>query len=106
VVELNRLELEFLFRLDFRLTVTISVFESYCSYFEKEVMACEKKPERSLPVFGSSASTSPVEKSKSSGLWSKSSPARQRVPLDQEELQAEYRRTFARIGARESPPGY
>ncbi|XP_024363912.1 cyclin-U1-1 [Physcomitrium patens] len=54
VVELNRLELEFLFRLDFKLSVTISVFESYCSYLERDIAAIsEKKPERSLPAFGS-----------------------------------------------------
>lgn len=43
VVELNRLELEFLFRLDFRLSVTTSVFESYCTHLEKEVMSLEKQ---------------------------------------------------------------
>ncbi|KAG0553920.1 hypothetical protein KC19_12G049700 [Ceratodon purpureus] len=56
VVELNRLELEFLFRLDFKLSVTISVFESYCTYLERDISALEKKPERverSLPAFGS-----------------------------------------------------
>lgn len=56
VVELNRLELEFLFRLDFKLSVTISVFESYCTYLERDISAIEKKPERverSLPAFGS-----------------------------------------------------
>lgn len=56
VVELNRLELEFLFRLDFKLTVTTSVFESYCTYLERDISALEKKTERSersLPAFGS-----------------------------------------------------
>ncbi|XP_024383509.1 cyclin-U1-1 [Physcomitrium patens] len=54
VVELNRLELEFLFRLDFKLSVTISVFESYCTYLERDISAIsEKRPERSLPAFGS-----------------------------------------------------
>lgn len=55
VVELNRLELEFLFRLDFKLSVTISVFESYCTYLERDISALEKKTERverSLPAFG------------------------------------------------------
>ncbi|KAH7372851.1 hypothetical protein KP509_17G024900 [Ceratopteris richardii] len=37
--EMNRLELEFLFRLSFRLQVPLPVFESYCSYMEKEVAA-------------------------------------------------------------------
>ncbi len=35
--EMNKLEIEFLFRLDFRLQVTVSVFESYCSHLEREV---------------------------------------------------------------------
>lgn len=53
MVELNCLEFEFLFCLDFRLIVIISVFESYCFYFEKEVMIMEKKIEWSFFVFGS-----------------------------------------------------
>eukprot|EP00250_Pteridium_aquilinum_P001864 c12071_g1_i1 orf=903-1661(-) len=35
--EMNRLELEFLFRLGFRLQVTVQVFDGYCSYLEREV---------------------------------------------------------------------
>eukprot|EP01018_Ginkgo_biloba_P024854 Gb_27229 [translate_table: standard] len=35
--ELNILEIEFLFMLHFRLQVSVSVFESYCSQFEREV---------------------------------------------------------------------
>ncbi|KAG0623242.1 hypothetical protein M758_3G158900 [Ceratodon purpureus] len=101
VVELNRLELEFLFRLDFRLTVTTNVFESYCSYLEKEVMTTEKKTERSLPAFGS-GSNSPVEKSP--GHWKRTSPGHQGAPLDSNQLQGEYQRTFARMMFRESPP--
>lgn len=102
--ELNRLELEFLFRLDFRLTVTVSIFESYCSYLEKEVMATEKKierVERRLPAFDS-ASTSPG--GKSPVHWKRSSPGRQRESLDSNQLQTEYHQTFARIMARDSPP--
>ncbi|XP_024358568.1 cyclin-U1-1 [Physcomitrium patens] len=56
VLELNRLELEFLFRLDFKLSVTISVFESYCTFLERDISALEKRPERierSLPAFAS-----------------------------------------------------
>ncbi|KAK1422911.1 hypothetical protein QVD17_18200 [Tagetes erecta] len=37
-VELNRLEVEFLFMLDFDLTVTSRVFESYCLYLEREML--------------------------------------------------------------------
>ncbi|KAH9331738.1 hypothetical protein KI387_003846, partial [Taxus chinensis] len=37
LAEMNTLEVEFLFMLRFRLQVTVSVFESYCSHFEREV---------------------------------------------------------------------
>ncbi|KAG6542955.1 hypothetical protein Mapa_015647 [Marchantia paleacea] len=50
VVELNRLELELLFRLDFRLLVTMNVFESYCSHLEKEALRDETRIDRSLPI--------------------------------------------------------
>ncbi|XP_071702647.1 cyclin-U1-1-like [Rutidosis leptorrhynchoides] len=36
--ELNRLELEFLFMLDFDLTVTSRIFESYCLHLEREML--------------------------------------------------------------------
>lgn len=35
--EMNRMELEFLFRLGFRLHVTLEVFDSYCSHLEREL---------------------------------------------------------------------
>ncbi|KAL6339632.1 hypothetical protein AAG906_034717 [Vitis piasezkii] len=35
--ELNRLEMKFLFSLDFRLQVTVETFRSYCSQLDKEV---------------------------------------------------------------------
>ncbi|KAI5073575.1 hypothetical protein GOP47_0011588, partial [Adiantum capillus-veneris] len=38
--EMNKLEWDFLFLLDFRLQVTVSVFESYCSHLEREVSPC------------------------------------------------------------------
>lgn len=62
MVELNRLELEFLFRLDFKLSVSVSMFESYCTYLERDISAFDKKPERverSLPAFGSPPVSSP-----------------------------------------------
>nr|GEW63001.1 cyclin-U1-1 [Tanacetum cinerariifolium] len=37
-VELNRLEVEFLFMLDFELTVSSRVFESYCLHLEREMI--------------------------------------------------------------------
>lgn len=51
--EMNRLELEFVFRLGFRLQVTLQVFDSYCSYLEREVagfdmLALVKKASPSL----------------------------------------------------------
>lgn len=36
-LEMNRLELEFLFTLGFRLHVTVEMFDSYCSHLEREV---------------------------------------------------------------------
>ncbi|CAN8280259.1 unnamed protein product [Cochlearia groenlandica] len=35
--ELNKLEIEFLFMMDFKLHVNVSVFESYCNHLEREV---------------------------------------------------------------------
>lgn len=48
-LEMNRLELEFLFRLGFRLQVTVQVFENYCSCLEREIVSGGGYPiERSL----------------------------------------------------------
>ncbi|CAI9288593.1 unnamed protein product [Lactuca saligna] len=46
--ELNRLEMKFLFGLDFRLHVSVSTFGKYCSELEKEkeVVSCELQVER------------------------------------------------------------
>lgn len=41
--ELNRLELDLLFLLDFRVVVTSQVFESYCQYLEKEMLRNRKQ---------------------------------------------------------------
>ncbi|KAJ7548770.1 hypothetical protein O6H91_07G026100 [Diphasiastrum complanatum] len=38
--EMNRLELEFLFRLNFRLQVTVTVFDRYCAHLAKEAAVC------------------------------------------------------------------
>eukprot|EP01018_Ginkgo_biloba_P011075 Gb_27039 [translate_table: standard] len=35
--DINKLEIDFLFKLDFRLQVTVSVFQSYCAHLEREV---------------------------------------------------------------------
>ncbi|KZV31384.1 hypothetical protein F511_05488 [Dorcoceras hygrometricum] len=40
ITELNRLEIELLFLLDFGVTVSSRVFESYCQHLEKEVVRC------------------------------------------------------------------
>lgn len=37
--ELNKLELELLFLLDFDVTVSSRVFESYCQHLEKEMLS-------------------------------------------------------------------
>eukprot|EP00252_Welwitschia_mirabilis_P006866 TRINITY_DN1778_c0_g2_i3.p1 TRINITY_DN1778_c0_g2~~TRINITY_DN1778_c0_g2_i3.p1 ORF type:complete len:271 (-),score=11.28 TRINITY_DN1778_c0_g2_i3:1225-2037(-) len=52
-VELNRLELDLLFRLDFRLKVSGKAFESYCLHLEKEMLCSMESPkiERILPSF-------------------------------------------------------
>ncbi|CAI9772722.1 unnamed protein product [Fraxinus pennsylvanica] len=52
--ELNKLEIELLFLLDFRVTVSSRVFESYCQHLEKEMMCNDatRKIER-LPISNS-----------------------------------------------------
>eukprot|EP00249_Psilotum_nudum_P009290 c21835_g2_i2 orf=243-941(+) len=50
-LEMNRLELEFLFKLDFRLHVTVNTFEDYCSQLQKEVaVGGRQKVERTLKL--------------------------------------------------------
>lgn len=39
--ELNKLELELLFQLDFGVTVSSQVFETYCQHLEKEMLRNE-----------------------------------------------------------------
>ncbi|KAH7280842.1 hypothetical protein KP509_36G016500 [Ceratopteris richardii] len=46
--ELNALEIDFLFRLDFRLQVTSNMFEGYCSHLEKEMMLAGQRLEKPL----------------------------------------------------------
>ncbi|KAM5580708.1 cyclin-U1-1 [Rosa sericea] len=51
--ELNRLEVEFLFMLDFGVTVSSRVFESYCFHLEKEMMlngACQTIERALVPI--------------------------------------------------------
>ncbi|WOL16021.1 cyclin-U1-1 [Canna indica] len=48
--ELNRMELELLFMLDFRLVVTSRVFESYCWHLEKEKTMARVNPEKGIGV--------------------------------------------------------
>lgn len=51
IIELNRLEMELLFRLDFRLQVPAPEFEFYCTQLEKEMLRGEAiKVDRSLPL--------------------------------------------------------
>lgn len=113
VIELNRLELEFLFRLDFKLCVTISVFESYCAYLERDIPALEKKPERierSLPAFvnaprtprGTAPSTpqemSPRFKSK------RPPPGPQVSYMGRNPTSLQYQKPLSQYFARDSPP--
>ncbi len=100
VVELNRLELEFLFRLDFRLSVTTSVFESYCSHLEKEVLAIGKKSEcseRSLPTFGS-VSTEVM----ASFHKKRVAAATDKPQLNSSQLAVQYQQSIAKMMARQS----
>ncbi|GBG88060.1 hypothetical protein CBR_g46429 [Chara braunii] len=71
--EMNRLELEFLFRLDFRLHVTTGVFEHYSSHLEKElILSGGHKMDRPLmsplrPSLEPSATDLKVSKAKTLG---------------------------------------
>lgn len=53
IAELNRLELDLLFQLDFRLQVTIHTFESYCTHLEREFVCVGHRSvvDRALPAF-------------------------------------------------------
>ncbi|XP_077218274.1 cyclin p1;1 [Tasmannia lanceolata] len=51
-VEMNRLELKFLFSLDFRLQVNVGTFERYCLELEKEATGGAYQIERSIQVCG------------------------------------------------------
>lgn len=111
--ELNRLELEFLFRLDFKLGVTISVFESYCAYLEKDVgkrpTPTERQVDRSLPAFGgtsapgtprASAPSTPVAMSP---RFKKRPPAVPQVTY-MSRTPVSYQPSLAHYFARDSPP--
>ncbi|KAI5060242.1 hypothetical protein GOP47_0024662 [Adiantum capillus-veneris] len=63
-IEMNRLELEFLFTLGFRLQVTTHIFQSYCCHLEREY-ALGAGPTLYIP---------PLEKSKLQFSWSFGTP--------------------------------
>ncbi|ONK61087.1 uncharacterized protein A4U43_C08F26120 [Asparagus officinalis] len=52
-VELNRLELELLFLLDFDVMVSLRVFESYCLHLEKEMMLSGTNQKIERPILES-----------------------------------------------------
>ncbi|MCO5605835.1 hypothetical protein L7F22_060019 [Adiantum nelumboides] len=55
IAELNRMELDLLFRLDFRLCVTTHTFESYCIHLEQEFGSLGHKPvDKGLPPLAKS----------------------------------------------------
>lgn len=58
--ELNKLELELLFLLDFDVTVSARVFESYCQHLEKE-MLCNGIAERLPTISVDDVTEIPVE---------------------------------------------
>lgn len=55
--ELNKLELELLFLLDFGVNVSARVFESYCQYLEKEMLSNGPTLKIEKSVINSSVST-------------------------------------------------
>eukprot|EP01018_Ginkgo_biloba_P011067 Gb_27690 [translate_table: standard] len=60
--EINKLEIEFLFMMGFKLQVTVNVFESYCSHLEREVaLGGGFQIERSLRFVRGGNSTSTQE---------------------------------------------
>ena len=61
--EMNRLELEFLFRLNFRLQVTVDNFFSFCKALEHKCpQPCTPPPPQSLPLPLVDASNAPAER--------------------------------------------
>lgn len=50
LAELNSLEVDFLFRLDFRLNVTSNIFEGYCTHLERELILAGQRIERIMPI--------------------------------------------------------
>lgn len=72
-VELNRLELELLFLLDFGVTVSSRVFESYCLHLEKEMMlngACQRIERAIAPIAVDDVTEISVEDTQTSSLSS------------------------------------
>eukprot|EP01018_Ginkgo_biloba_P011073 Gb_27032 [translate_table: standard] len=60
--EMNKLEMDFLFLMGFKLQVTVNVFESYCSHLEREVsLGGGFQIERSLQFVNGGDSTSPQD---------------------------------------------
>lgn len=50
LAELNSLEVDFLFRLDFQFHVTSNVFERYCTHLERELVLSRPHIERTTPI--------------------------------------------------------
>lgn len=113
VGELNRLELEFLFRLDFKLGVTISVFESYCAYLERDMekrTSFEQRVDRSLPAFGGGASAPGTPRASAPSTPAAMSPRfMKRPPVGPQvshmsRTPVSYQPSLAHYLARDSPP--
>eukprot|EP01018_Ginkgo_biloba_P011088 Gb_14155 [translate_table: standard] len=67
--EMNKLEMEFLFLMGFKLQVTVNVFESYCSHLEREVaLGGGFQIERSIRFVFGGDSNSPQEGSRKQSL--------------------------------------
>ncbi|GLJ31978.1 hypothetical protein SUGI_0643680 [Cryptomeria japonica] len=72
--EMNRLEMEFLFLLGFKLQVTVNVFESYCCHLEREVaMGGGFQIERSLRLSCAKDETSMPNPKSQMGIYGLSS---------------------------------
>lgn len=114
VGELNRLELEFLFRLDFKLGVTTSVFESYCAYLERDMekrpTSFEQRVDRSLPAFSGGASAPGTPRASAPSTPVAMSPRfKKRPPVGPQvsymsRTPVSYQPSLAHYFARDSPP--
>lgn len=64
IAELNRMEVDLLFRLDFRMCVSLHAFESYCCHLEQEFLSLGcKLVEKRFPIFVEAEDSANAKKS-------------------------------------------